>query len=329
MITCKTWADIWLNEGFATWGEGLWYESYGGYEAYKAEIDNNAFYYLSANPGWAISNPAWAVTTPSSNTLFNYAITYAKGACVVHMLRYVLGDSLFFNVLNSYCSDTTLKFHSATIADFNAVVNQVTGVDYGWFFDQWLFQPNHPVYQNRYDFENVGAGQWKVNLVLAQVQTNAPFFQMPVEVKIRFQDNSDTLMRVMNDINNQRFGWFFDKHPVSISFDPENQIVLKTASTLVGIPASGKEYYRFAIDQVVPNPANSEATLKYSLSDAGIVTITIADISGRLQAVPFTGFLQPGSHECRVNLDGYPSGPYLITIQSNDSSDHCKLIVSK
>ncbi len=100
MITCGTWADIWLNEGFATWSEAYWYESYGGYSAYKTTINNDANYYLSTNSGWAISNPAWAVTTPPLNTLFDYSITYMKGACVLHQLRYVLGDSLFFATMS-------------------------------------------------------------------------------------------------------------------------------------------------------------------------------------------------------------------------------------
>src|SRR4030095_3010145 len=97
-ITCGTWGDIWLNEGFATYTEALWLEHTGGYASYKSSITGNASSYLSSNPGWPMYNPQWAVITPDNNTLFNYAITYAKGACVLHMLRYVLQDTtVFFN----------------------------------------------------------------------------------------------------------------------------------------------------------------------------------------------------------------------------------------
>ena len=235
MITCNTWADIWLNEGFATWTECFWYERSGGYTAYKNEINSNASGYLSYNPGWAISNPAWAITTPDMGTLFNWTITYQKGACVLHMLRYTLGDALFFATMQAYANDTNLRFQSARIADFKDKVNSVTGQDYNWFFNQWIFAPNHPLYDNHYYFEDLGSGNWDVHFMTRQTQSNAPFFQMPVILKVHFQDNTDTLIRVMNTHNDQEYLWTFSRHPVTLTFDPENEIVLKVASLTQGV----------------------------------------------------------------------------------------------
>lgn len=233
MITCATWADIWLNEGFATWGEAYWRSYAGGYPAYKNTINNEANTYLNNNPGWAISNPDWAVNTPSPNVLFNYAITYCKGACVLHMLRYMLGDPVFFQIIQSYCTDTNFRFQSATISDFMGVVNSVTGQNQDWFFNQWLFAPNHPVYENEYYFAPNGSGSWKVKFLCRQTQNNAPFFKMPVQVKIKFSDNRDTTVWVMNDTNEQVFTWNFSKQPASLTFDPDLHIVLKQATTTI------------------------------------------------------------------------------------------------
>lgn len=229
MITCATWADLFLNEGFATFSEALWTESKSGYLAYKNDILNEANSYLGSNPGWAISNPNWAVTTPSTGTLFNYAITYAKGACVLHLLRYVLDDSLFFTGLKTYAADPSLKYKSAVISDFKNIMADVSGQNLDWFFDQWIYQPNHPYYQNGYYFSKIG-DYWEVGFLAKQVQTNTVFFKMPIELKISFTTGPDTLIRVMNEGNNQMFYFTFTRQPSSIKFDPDNEIVLKTAT---------------------------------------------------------------------------------------------------
>ncbi|MFZ4523630.1 MAG: M1 family metallopeptidase [Bacteroidales bacterium] len=235
MITCDTWADIWLNEGFATWCENFWWEKSGGYNAYKAQINSDASSYLGSNPGWAISVPSWATTTPGTGTLFNYAITYAKGACVLHMLRYTLGDAQFFATMQAYSNDTNLRFHSASISDFKDKVNAVTGADYSWFFNQWIYAPNHPLYANQYYFEALGGGSWDVHFLVKQTQANAPFFQMPIMVKVHFADNTDSLIRVMNTSNYQEFMWNFPKQPTAFTFDPGNEIVIKQATLTQGV----------------------------------------------------------------------------------------------
>lgn len=257
MITCATWADIFLNEGFATYVEALWSEFKSGYAAYKNDIDVEANSYLNGNPGWAISNPNWAVTTPPTSTLFNYSITYAKGACVLHLLRYVLGDSLFFAGLKSYALDPTLKYKSAVISDFKNVMANVSGQNLDWFFDQWIYQPNHPVYQNGYFFSQVGS-YWEVGFQAKQIQTNTVFFKMPIEIKISFNSGPDTLIRVMNDVNNQLFFFTFTRRPLSVQFDPNNQIVLKSA-TLQQIDPVPVE-----LVSLTASASNSIVTLKWS-----------------------------------------------------------------
>jgi hypothetical protein len=234
MITCATWADIWLNEGFATYSEAIWYEYTGGYSSYKSSITGDASSYLSGNPGWPIYNPSWAITTPPVGTLFNTAITYAKGSCVLHMLRYVLGDSTFFHVLKNYATDVVnFKHNSATTADFISKVNEVTGQDMTWFF-QWVYQPNHPVYANTYNFTSLGGGQWQVAFKARQTQTNAPYFVMPLTLRVSFTSGSDTTIRVMNTVNDQVFAFRFGRQPTSLAFDPNNDIVIKQGGTSVG-----------------------------------------------------------------------------------------------
>ena len=326
LVTCQTWADIWLNEGLGTWSEAFWAEKNGGYPEYKTLIDQNALYYLQYNPGWAISLPSWAVYTPSDDTLFDYAITYTKGACVSHMLRYVLGDSLFFLTLQSYLSDPDLKFQSATISDFIEQVNSVTGTNYGWFFDQWIYQPNHPVYENTYNFEDLGSGRWKVNLFMKQVQSNAPFFRMPVEVKFGFADDTDTTIRAMNDVNFQQFTWIFDKQPVYLVFDPSNQIVLKGGSTLVSVSAELPDNGLSAV-RCTPNPANGTSSLQFLLNEPAMVTVTVSDVFGKILWGSQPEFRSRGSQNITLDLSNFSSGLYLCKINAGKHSAQLKLVI--
>ncbi|HET6272371.1 MAG TPA: M1 family aminopeptidase [Bacteroidota bacterium] len=235
MITCGTWADIWLNEGFATYCEALWYEYTGGYASYKSSINSDASSYLSGNNGRSIYVPAWINVTPPIGELFNGAITYAKGSCVLHMLRYTVGDSLFFRAFNEYATDAVqFKYGTAVTADYVAKISQVTGQDLNWFFNQWVMQPNHPVYANTFNFTSLGGGQWQVAFKARQTQSNPAFFTMPLELRITFATGPDTLVRVMNTSNNQVFSYRFGRQPLTLTFDPNNNIVLKQGTTGTG-----------------------------------------------------------------------------------------------
>jgi aminopeptidase N len=328
MITCATWADIWLNEGFATWSEPFWYEYSGGYAAYKSAINDNANYYLGSNPGWAISDPGWAVVTPSANVLFNYAITYTKGSCVLHQLRYVLGDTLFFNTLHAYCNDTNLRYKSATIPDFIGKVNETTGDDYNWFFDQWIYQPNHPTYQNTYNFENLGNSHWKVNFYMKQTQTNTVFFKMPVEINVRFADGSDTTFRVMNDVNNQSFYWIVDKQPVVVFFDPDRQIVLKNASTIVGTGHETSLQNQVSL-QVMPNPASEKVTIYYNIPYSGRTVIQLTNLQGDVVLPVTDKYESQGSHQLSADCSKLSAGTYVCSVITEANVTHAKVVIVK
>lgn len=230
LITCNSWADIWLNESFATYCEALWLEHTKGKEDYKLAVESEAKKYLRDNPGFPVVNPGWALSTPNDNDLFNGAIIYAKGAAVLAMLRSVIGDSLFFKSVYNFATDRTLKYNNAVTADFVNTVNATCGQNLNWFFIQWLFRPNHPVYKNSYSVIKKD-NKWNVFFKTKQVQADSFFFQMPLELKIIFEDDSFIVKKIFNDKDEQEFFFQLDKEPVSVKFDPENKILLKKAIT--------------------------------------------------------------------------------------------------
>lgn len=227
MITPQTWSNIWLNEGFATYSEALWVEHNSGYKGYKKNIEKEASVYLSNNPGWAIYEREWNETIPNDDTLFSPAICYSKAACVIHQLRYVLGDSVFFDCLMNYTRNPMYKFGNITTSEFMNFVEGTSGKDLDWFFGQWIYEPNHPVYQNNFNTEEVKNGKWKLDYTINQIQKNTVFFKMPVEIMVTFKNASDTLIKVDNSYNLQTFSFEFKDEPMKVSFDPNNQIVLK------------------------------------------------------------------------------------------------------
>jgi len=328
MISPGTWADIWLNEGFATWSESFWTEKTAGYSGYLNKIQGDASYYLAENPGWAISIPNWAINTPTVDILFNFAITYEKGACVLHQIRYLLGDSLFFRLLPAYCSDTNLKFKSATIADFNAKVNEISGQNYDWYFSDWIFQPNHPVYENKYNFDSIGNGQWKVNFQANQVQANPAFFRMVLNFKVLFADSTDTVFRVMNDVNHQLFAWIFDKKPIKFYFDPNDEIVLKGGITTLGVsqPLAKDDFYLY---QNIPNPVTKTTKIVYELNKESFVHIDITDISGKIMTSPIVENEGIGKHEVNIDCSMFAPGIYFYTIQAGDYKKTRRMIITK
>jgi aminopeptidase N len=328
MITCSTWADIWLNEGFATWMEAFWYEKSGGYPGYISDIHNDALTYLAGNPGWAISVPDWANNTPPVGVLFDYYITYMKGACALHQVRYILGDDVFFQMMKAYSADTNLKLKSATIADFNAKVNEVSGGNYDWYFTDWIFQPNHPVYQNKYNIEDMGTGEWNINFQASQVQTNPAFFRMLLNFRVIFADLTDTTFRVMNDVNNQNFTWTFSKQPIQFNFDPFNEIVLKEGSTVLGVP-SNENQKGFHLYQNIPNPSANTTRIVYELKNDAQVYLTVSDISGKTVATLLDQKVEAGKHWVDLDCSKFAAGIYYYTLKSGDFRQTLKMVVTK
>jgi hypothetical protein len=327
-----------LNEGFATYCESLWYEYTGGYASYKNDIDGDAGGYLGNNPGWPIYNPQWAVTTPSISTMFNTEITYYKGACVLHMLRYVLGDSLFFASIKGYATDSNFRLQNSVTDDFIQKISTVSGQNLSWFFNEWLKQPNHPVYQNTYSIDTSAK---KVNFKIQQTQKNPPLFTMPVEIRFSFANGPDTTVRVMNSAISQQYSFTFSRMPTAAVFDPNNNIVLKIATTVevTGIRREDLAAVRFELDQNYPNPFNPTTHFRFTvpeahqptaeIADFRFVTLKVYDILGKDVATLVEGEMNPGRYTVQWDAGNLPSGVYFYRLQAGQFAEAKKLVLMK
>jgi aminopeptidase N len=326
MISPGTWADLWLNEGFATWGEAFWYESYAGYEAYKQDISGKAFYYINNNPHFPVYNPEWAEETPPKNILFNYAITYAKSSCVLHQFRYIVGDSLFFKAVWDYANDLdNFKHKTAVTDDFIDRMSASVGEDMSWYFDPWLKEADHPEYENEYYIEQAGEDMWEVHFLARQTQ-GGTFFPMDLNIYIVFEDYSDTVVRFLNMENEESFVFEFDKEPVIVTFDLFNEIVLKTASLTVSAPDEVNTF-RTGLIKNMPNPASAETTILYNLGQSGPVILELYDLTGQKVRTLWQGNQMAGSHHFRAKTGDLESGIYFYTLKAEGLSDVQKMVV--
>ena len=327
MITCATWADVFLNEGFATWTEAHWIEKQYGYDEYKNELVWNAEYYKAYNPGWAISVPSWAVTTPELNTLFNYAVTYMKGSCVLHMLRYTLGDSVFFPAIKAYATDTVdFKYKSATIEDFKNKMESVSGQELDWFFDQWIYKPDHPVYRNVFSIEQENPGSWLVHFTANQeVQSFLPYFQMPLELQISFKDGTDTLVKAFNGFNGQNFTFSFSKEPDYLTFDPKNEILLKGGTTLVGLEEKTSIEHGYSLN-ASPNPFAGKTQISYSLKAPEFITIDLYNNIGVKLSTISEKFQTAGNYSNSIEAEGLKNGIYLVVLRTANQTETLRIV---
>ncbi len=335
MITCGTWADIWLNEGFATFMEAIWKERTGGYTAYKNDINSKAGTYFSQNAGFPIYVPAWQNYTPSIDSLYHYGIIYCKGACVLHLLRYHLNDSIFFSILNAYATDTNnFKYKNATTNEFNQLCNQISAQNLDWFFNAWVKQPNHPVYQNSYTITNLGSGNWKVDFLIKQVQTNAGFFPCKFQIRVVFTSGPDSTLTIFNNINQQLFTFNFDRQPTNVLFDPNNYVVLKSATT-IGVKEITKNIPdKYKLEQNYPNPFNSSTNIKFHIPEKTFVKLKILDLLGREVALVVNENLQAGEYEINWNVYSSPrtelsSGVYFYRLETDNFFDVKRMILVK
>jgi aminopeptidase N len=326
LITCGTWADIWLNESFGTYCESLWLDYRGGSPAYKNHLDQQANYYLANNPGFAIYNPSWAIHTPDINQLYNSAVVYDKGACVLHQLMYVIGDSAFLHLLRAYATDTNFRFKNAVTSDFITKANEISGTDLGWFFDEWLDHPNHPLYSNTYEITDMGSGMWDMKIMLSQTQTNTIFYKMPVELKVVFADSTDTVMRVIHDANHQFFEFAFSKQPAYLVFDPYRNILLKQATTTLGLNPL-KEVIGFRLFQNEPNPFRNTTTITYQLPVASPVRIVVMDSAGRTVLPEYRQKNDAGIFNYTVSVNSLSPGIYFYKMEAGKFIETRRMVV--
>ncbi|HSO86896.1 MAG TPA: M1 family aminopeptidase [Draconibacterium sp.] len=221
-ITCGSWHDIWLNEGFATYLSGLVYEN----------LNNDWWFtFKRANVESIVSQPGGSVfvkDTTDVDTIFSGRLSYSKGAYLLHMLRWVLGDDDFFRGMKSYYNDPEIANNFALTHQFIQHMEAAGDTSLTEFFNDWFYGEGFPLYSA--DFTPVEDDLLKITLSQTSSHQSVDFFEMPVPVRVYNAEKTDsTDFRFVHTMNNQEFFVDVDFKVAELKIDPDYRLVSKTA----------------------------------------------------------------------------------------------------
>jgi len=230
-ITCGSWHDIWLNEGFATYLEGLTCEE---------GIQTKTFHdWLSSKKNSVLSNNYGSVycdDTTDVNRIFNSRLSYNKGAYLLHMLRWILGDDDFFDALYEYINDPALVYDFAKTPDLKAHLESAGDTTLNEFFSDWFYGEGWPDYDIHWSSDNNCNNKLRVSIYQTHSANQGTFFEMPVPVKF-YNDTKDTII-VFNQKCSIDTLFFADIsfEPTDAEFDPDLWLCAKATVTKETVP---------------------------------------------------------------------------------------------
>ncbi len=212
LVTLADWPEIWLNEGFATYSDALWWEHLYGMAGLKARMQDFRSILFERYSG-----PHHAIYDPPQGYLFS-AIEYEKGAWVLHMLRFVVGEDNFWNILETYAQ--RYAYHIVTTDDFKSVCEEIYEADLDWFFYQWIYEPGYP----RYEYSWGHSSSNTVRVIIKQTQEAYSLYSMPIELQVVLP--SGTVKRtVWVDERVNAYDLSFAEPPSDVLFDPDQWIL--------------------------------------------------------------------------------------------------------
>ena len=281
-ITTKTWPHLWLNEGFATYSALLYFQqrasTYPG--TYESQLASTY-----ANARTALGTLVVEDTASVSN-LFAQSRVYSKGSMVLYMLRWMVGDVVFKDILHAYASDPAVEYGVATTSDFKRVCEDVSGLDLNTFFAQWVETgTGYPIY-SACSFWLPRIDGHQVRVSLHQIQTgatsNVNVFEMPVEIVVH-TTGGDVSFVVQNDQRDQTFDMVVADQPTSVEVDPGKHILRADAigSGLCDVTGASPLPIRSDIVNVYPNPASGRFAVQYVSDGEGKVELGVYDVAGR------------------------------------------------
>ena len=302
-VTCAKWNDIWLNEGFATFGEHLANE--------KLLMTNADFLnYLLGQKNYITSSPGGSTYVADTNlnsigAIFSGRLSYAKGGYILRMMKWILGDPLFYQSLQEYHARPNLAYKYANSTDFKNSVLLTTSKDFTEFFNDWLYGQGYPTYAIKWKQSTANQSiTFKVDQT--QSHSSVSFFEMPLPVKVNGTNGEVLYVRLENNTNAQYFNVPCTFTVGSMEFNYDYQILEKNSTIVFDNNLSLKDQVIQDSEIVLyPSPANNEINFK------GINSETAFQIHFTDGKLVKTGTYFPKKS---INISELIPGIYIISI---------------
>lgn len=289
-VTCGSWQDIWLNEGFASYLTALCYENIetAYWRPWKNIIRNSV---LATDQGTVFVDD-----TSNVSRIFSGRLTYNKASAVLHMLRWVVGDQNFYKGIRSYFTAPEINFKFGRTSQLQSYLEKESGKDLDAFFNQWIYGQGHPIYQ----FNWSQNAQGLVTITATQTTSNpsTPLFELPLPFKLKNATN-DSLVVFNNNAAQQSWQIQLPFNVDSLIFDPDIWIM----GELNSITTASKHLHTLNYN-AGPNPVTDQAWVKFETPFTG--NWNLIDLQGKIvqkgsaQSVTFLEFswqaLTPGTY---------------------------------
>ena len=308
-ITCGSWADLWLNEGWATYANGIAREMVQGKPQF-IDFLKTCNERITRNTDGAV----FAYDTNNVNNLFFGDMRYRKGAKVLHLLRWELGDDVFFNATRNYMANAALCYGFAHTVDFKEALELESGQDLTDFFDRYIYKEGWPTITT--EWHRLPAG--KVTLAISQVTSHPSVSFFPLKIEYRAKgENKDTLFIVDHSMGNQNAIVDLGFKVEELYFDPNFWLISKD------IMVEGLHLDLTGIT-LFPNPAHH--TLNIYVEDEKVNELFIYDVQGRL--ILDEQINTPTNNIIPIDVSSLANGLYTIKVNTEDKSLLSKFIKS-
>jgi aminopeptidase N len=261
LLTTRSWANSWLNEGFATYFEALYREHAFGKDEFEYEMNNNHAQVINADH--SERRPTVYNRYYDPVEIFGTYI-YPRGASMLNMLRFFLGDTLFDRGIQYYVHE--FKHKNVDTHDFANAINEATGYNVNWFFDEWLYKGGHPVFDVDYAYRPEDHAVVMHVEQVQKVDSVTPVYKTPVDIQIVTAAAAVT-KRVWIDSLSNTFSFTVDSKPLMVNFDQGHWLLDE-----VRFPKSAEELaYQLRHDSDVVGRIRAAQQLDESHSDSAEV----------------------------------------------------------